>query len=445
MSCPVLLEPICVIGHGIGSGVGAVGGAVVADALTQLAHDIQQGVAWLVVNSITWWVKVPSPDLTADPVITALQGWLLPVTAAVAVFALMVSGIKMAVTAKANPLLSAGSGLITLAATTAVGVLLPTLLLRAGDAWSGWVLDTATHGQLGARLTQVLALEGVTAPAIVVVLGIVAIVVAAMQWALMLFRQGALVVLAGILPLAAAGTLTPATKPWFRRTTGWMLALIMYKPAAAAVYAVAFTMIGSGGAQDTMIGFAMIAMSLLALPVLMRFFTWTTGQVEQAAGGGGVLQTALSGAMAVGSLRGASGGLGAATAADQARQTSGRLGPADGGPAGAATTGTGVRQAAASSPGTGQPPGTAAPPASAPPAGGAGRPSPGTAAGPAPAAAGAAKGAGSTAGATSATSAAAAAGGPAAPAVTGLASGAAGAGRAASGAMAPPPGTKGQK
>ena len=62
----------------------------------------------------------------------------------------------------------------------------------------------------------------------------------------MLFRQAALVVLAGVLPLAAAGTLAPATRAWFSRTTGWMLAFIFYKPAAAAVYATCFALLGSG-------------------------------------------------------------------------------------------------------------------------------------------------------------------------------------------------------
>ena len=37
----------------------------------------------------------------------------------------------------------------------------------------------------------------------------------------------------------------PATRGWFRRVSGWMLALIFDKPAAAAVYATAFTMIGT--------------------------------------------------------------------------------------------------------------------------------------------------------------------------------------------------------
>ena len=63
----------------------------------------------------------------------------------------------------------------------------------------------------------------------------------------MLFRQAALVILAGVLPLAAAGSVAPMTRTWIRKVTAWMLALIFYKPAAAAVYAAAFTMIGSGG------------------------------------------------------------------------------------------------------------------------------------------------------------------------------------------------------
>ena len=145
----------------------------------------------------------------------------------------------------------------------------------------------------------------------------------------MLFRQGALVVLAGVLPLAAAGMLTPATRTWFRRVTGWMLALIFYKPAAAAVYATAFTMIGAGkDTRTVLMGFAMVFLSLLALPVLMRLFSWTTGHVADSAGGGGFLQTALGGAVAIGALRGWTGGSGGSGAVEQARLVSARLGPA---------------------------------------------------------------------------------------------------------------------
>jgi hypothetical protein len=284
---------------------------------------------------------------------------MFPLSAAVAVLGMIIAGARMALTRKASPLVDVGSGLVTIAATSAIGVILPTLLLKAGDAWSNWILDASTGGNFDARLTSILVLGGPqAAPAAVVVLGVIGIVISAIQAALMLFRQGALVVLAGLLPLAAAGTLNPATRPWFRKVTGWGLALIMYKPTAAAVYATAFTLIGTGkDLRSVLMGYAMVFMSLLALPVLMRFFTWTTGAISDSASGGGVLQTALSGAAAIGAARGHGGG-----AASQARMMSERLAPqppgaatarsATGMPAGAASVGAAAqtRSAAAGAP-----------------------------------------------------------------------------------------------
>ena len=431
MSCPVLLDPACVAGNVIGSAVGSAAGTAASDALSGIASAIQSGVAWITANSVSWWVQVPSPDLAGEPAVARLQQWMLPIAAAVAVFGMLVAGAKMALTRRANPLVDAGSGLVTIAATSAVGVLLPTLLLKAGDAWSDWVLNASAGGQFGARLTGLLAMTGVTAPAVVLVLGIVAIVISAFQAMLMLFRQGALVVLAGTLPLAAAGTLTPATRPWFRKTTGWMLALIFYKPAAAAVYATAFTLTGTGkDVRTTLAGFAMVFLSLLALPVLMRFFTWTTGAVAESAGGGGVLQTALGGAIAIGALRGSSGGSGGTSPSEQARQTSAQLGLPGSGPSGAQAPGAGARHAGAPASGPTAPPGTSPAPA------GAAAATAGARAGASPGATAGSAAAGGSAGAGPA--AAGAAGGPAGTAAAGLAAGAASARRKATEAMGPP-------
>jgi hypothetical protein len=397
--CTILLFLDCVIAR---KAVGGAASAGASDVLGGIASAIQSGIAWMIAQTLTWWVQVPSPDLAADPAVGQLQQRILPLAAAVAVLGMLIAGGKMALTRKANPLIDVGSGLAVIAATSAVGVLLPTLLLRAGDAWSSWVLQESTGGQFASRLTGVLTLNGAT-PAVVIVLGIVAIIISAIQAVLMLFRQGALVILAGMLPLAAAGTMTPATRPWLRRVTGWMLALIFYKPAAAAVYATAFTMIGTGkGTRTILMGFAMVGTSLLALPVLLRFFTWTTGHVADSAAGGGFLQTALSGAVAIGAVRGSAGGAGGSGAVEQARLMSARLGPQDPGPSGAAAPGAGTRQAAASA-----------------------------AAGPAPAAGTPAAGAGTAA-------AGGVAAGPAGAAAAGLAAGAASARRTAAGVLQPP-------
>jgi hypothetical protein len=344
MTCPTLIDPACVIPV-VGN---AVGSAAAGGALNGIASAIQSGIAWVVSGTVSWWVQVPSPDLAAEPAVGALQQWLLPVTVAVAVLAMITAAGKMALTRKANPLIHIGSGLAIITVTSAVGVLLPSMLLKAGDAWSSWVLATSTGGQFGNRLETLLTLPG-AASGVVIVLGIFAIVMAAVQAVLMLFRQAAIVILAGVLPLAAAGTLTPATRSWFRRVTGWMLALIFYKPAAAAVYATAFTMIGKGrDPRTTLMGFAMVLISLLALPALMKFFTWTTGAVEATAGSSS-LGTMVTGAVAIGALRGSGGGTGGSSSAEQARLVTAQLGPQGGtGPQGSAPPASAALRAASS-------------------------------------------------------------------------------------------------
>ena len=96
---------------------------------------------------VAWWINLPSPDLAADPVPRALQAWLYPFTAAVAIAAMITAAARMALTRKSAPLADAGSGLLTVAITAAAGTLLPTLLLRAGDAYCTAVLSAATGGQ----------------------------------------------------------------------------------------------------------------------------------------------------------------------------------------------------------------------------------------------------------------------------------------------------------
>ena len=427
MACPTLVDPACIDRFVVSKAAGSVTGGVVSG----LASAIQSGLVWVVSRTVSWWVAVPSPDLSAEPAVGSLQHWLLPITVAVAVLAMLSAAGKIVLTRKANPLINVGSGLALIAATSAVGVLLPVMLLKAGDAWSSWVLAQATGGQFGARLTAVLSMTGV-ASGVVIVLGIVAIILSAVQAVLMLFRQAALVVLAGVLPLAAAGTLAPATRAWFSRTTGWMLAFIFYKPAAAAVYATCFALLGSGNdPRTTLMGFAMLLLSLLALPALMKFFTWTTGTVE-ASVGGGFLSTVVSGAIAVGAVRASAGGAGGASAVDQARMVSTQLGSP-----GASTSPQPGGQAAGPVAAAGSGPGPAGPTGPGPVPGG------GTSGGPGPVPPTGSSATTPTAGgartaATPPATTAGAAAGATGVAATGLAAGAAKTAQTASEAVQPP-------
>ncbi|MFG2091865.1 hypothetical protein [Spirillospora sp. NPDC048824] len=287
---------------------GMIGGKVLDEA----AESFQAAVGWLISKTASWWVETPSPDLENEAAIGHLQLLVQPLTVAVAVMALLVVAARMALTHKATPLLDAGRGLVVLATVTAIGALLPNLLLQWGDEWCGWVLTASSQGGFAERMTKIVTFPSGTPAALVLILCLFALLIGIIQALLLLFRGGALVILAGLLPLAAAGMVTSSTKAWFPRVAGWMLALIFYKPAAAAVYATAFTLVGEG--QDLhalLMGFAMMLISLIAFPVLLKFFTWTTGGTESSSGGG-VLGALMGSATAIGALRayGAMGGTG---------------------------------------------------------------------------------------------------------------------------------------
>ena len=328
MPCNTLIEPACRVA---GNVIRSVTTSAAGDVLGGIAQAISAGVRWIVENTATWWLRIPSPDLAAEPAVTRIQQWLLPITVAVAIGGVIAAGARMALTRRANPLIDVTSGLLTVAAASTLGVAAMTLLLKAGDAWSAWVLQVSTGGHFTQRLILALDLGGGAAAAVVLICGTIAIVLSLVQAVLMLFRQAALIILAGVLPLAAAGSVAPMTRTWIRKVTAWSLALICYKPAAAAVYAVAFTMIGSGGSPRTVLmGFVMLAMSVVMLPALMKFFTWTTGAIAGSGGGGQFLGAATVGAIAVGAMR-YGPGAGATAAQGHASYISSQMSPPPGG------------------------------------------------------------------------------------------------------------------
>ncbi|MEU5885182.1 hypothetical protein [Spirillospora sp. NPDC047279] len=302
--------------------LGEVGGNIIDSA----AKPVQEAVRWFVANTSSWWVQTTPPDLEAEPSVELLQNLMQPIAVTVAMAAMLIVAGKMALTRKANPLVDAVTGLIVVAAVAAIGVVVPNILLQWGHAWSSWALNASSHGGFAARMTAIVTFPTGTPGAVVFFLGIVALLIGAIQAILLLFRQAALIILAGLLPLAAAGMITPATQPWFKKVTGWGLALIFYEPAAAAVYSTAFILIGNGkDLRAVLMGFTMMAISLVAFPVLLRFFAWTTGRAE-ASPGGGVLTAVMGGATAIGALRaygfgegsgGASSGGGSDTSASE--------------------------------------------------------------------------------------------------------------------------------
>ena len=345
----------------IGCHAGAAIEDVANDAVKNMAKAIADAVGQTVQTLGTFWVNVGTPALTAapggstasDPVLF-LQNSLYFWTASLAVMSVLVGAAKMTIERRGAPLRDLVRSLATLIVVSGAGVAAVGLLTVAADQFSAWIITNSTNGtSFNENITALLALSA-TSPIgsiMIILLGLIAILASVMQIVLMIIRGGLLVILTGIFPTAAAFSNTEAGRGWFQKCTAWLIAFILYKPAAAIVYATAFQLSGSkifgnvGDGKDfgsallsTVTGLALMIIALFAMPALMRFVTPMVGAV---AGGGGGLAAGTVGALASGavSMGSAGRGGGSSTSSTTTSSTSSQS-PGSQGPSGTGSQGT---------------------------------------------------------------------------------------------------------
>ncbi|MBY5163164.1 hypothetical protein KR546_11780, partial [Nitriliruptoria bacterium AS10] len=206
-------------------------------ALGQFVEMLKVAAEWMVALAFGWWIEVDSvlPSVANTPV----RGELAWLAFAVVVAGLVAAGIRIIVARRADPAVDAVKGMVIVALVSATGLSLVRMLVRAGDEWAAQLLAAGVDG-VGDEVIAALSLTSVTNPGVVFIMAIVIFVLSLAQAVLMLFREGAILILTGMLPLAAAGQLTGIGRQWFPKVTGWLLALVFYKPAAALVYFTVF-------------------------------------------------------------------------------------------------------------------------------------------------------------------------------------------------------------
>lgn len=389
-------------------------------------------VATIIISAAVGLVTGIAPAVRSNgsPAVSFIQDSLWWYMIAVAVLGVIFGAGRMAWEQRAEPGKDLVKSLMTLVVVSGAGLTAVSLLVAAGDSFSVWLLDGSlgcsiedTNGTcFGGNIAALLALTanpatGGLGAILVIVLGLFAILGSVIQILLMIVRAGMIVVLAGVLPVSAAATNTETGRNMFRKTVGWMLAFILYKPAAAIVYATAFKLAGTSVFKDdgsglisVIVGLTLMAVALVALPALMSLIV---PAVSSIASGSGMATAAMagaamlpSGAVAAGRLLGGNGDGG----------NDGGGGSSSSPPSGATTSG-----------GTSGSPGSSGPSGNT---GGSGVGSPGGS-GPAGANGAGTTGTTGTAGSTGAAGAGAAGAGAGAGAAGGAAGGAAAAGAAA--------------
>lgn len=260
---------------------------------------------------------MPTPGSRPGPAASApvgmIQDSLWWYTAAVAVLSIIIGGARMAWEQRAQPGKDVLRSLLTLVVVSGAGLSIVASLVVAADAFSGWMLNQATACDVTDPTTGCFAKSVTTmfAPLsaaglgqiLVIVLGLLALIGTMIQIVLMLARAGMLVILTGILPLSAAATNTETGKQWFRKNVAWLAGFILYKPAAAIVYAAAIKLMASDWVTGDnpivamLAGLTLMGISLVALPALMRFITPLVAVT--AGGAGGAAMAAGMAAMAL--------------------------------------------------------------------------------------------------------------------------------------------------
>jgi hypothetical protein len=284
------------------------------------------------------WVNVPTPNLSSTSgTVGFLQSSLSWYVAAAAVLGLLVAAGRLAIERKPDAAKDAATGMLTTLLTIGAGVATISLLSAAGDAFSTWILDQAAGSATPTQaLTQLGSFAGLMATGgagLIILLSVLAIIGMVVQLAMVLIRSVLLVVLVGVWPLAAASSMTEMGRQWYKKITGWMIAFLLFKPAAAIVYAAAIKMtLSSDSVLASIEGIILIILASLTLPALMKFIVPAVSSVGSMGAGevlGAGIAAATGAAMVIGTA-----GIGAAAAGGGAL-----AGSAAGGAAGGAASG----------------------------------------------------------------------------------------------------------
>ncbi|RQN02009.1 hypothetical protein EHW97_14735 [Aeromicrobium camelliae] len=238
-----------------------------------------------------------------------------------AIVGVLVAGARMAFEGSGRPAKELLKSLLTLVVVAGAGLTFVRLGVEAGDSFSTWIIgrsleDGSFEQNLAALFQGIVAFGGAPGlPAMMtIVLGLIAMLFSVGQIVLMFFRSAALVLLAGLLPLSAAATGTRFGEQWFGKTCAWIVAFLLYKPAAAIIYAAAVTMFGNPDSlTGSIVGLCMMALALIALPATMKLVVPQTSSLASGAMGGSSFGAAL-GAAGVAAAAGGGSPSGAAPA-----------------------------------------------------------------------------------------------------------------------------------
>ena len=189
---------------------------------------------------MTWWIKQDSISLSYAQ---SMAG-KVPVQQVVGLImmaGILGSSIAMMISRRTQPAAEMAMYGVRYLLISSLALVVLTGAVRAGDDFARQMV-TGGAEQFGQRVQAMLGTETIGNPGGVLVLGLIAVLLGFIQWVMGFMRQAGLVVLYAMILIAAAGQLSTWGRQWFPRIASMCIALVLYKPLAAWIYSLGFTL-----------------------------------------------------------------------------------------------------------------------------------------------------------------------------------------------------------
>lgn len=282
----------------------------ISTATGSMLHDVAAAMAsaatGLLKTLSSFWMNVDTPQLTgASSPVTAISSGTRWVTTAGAVVCILVAAARMAIRRRGEPASAMAFGLARLVVVSTVATFVVQLAGQAGDQWSAALMSAAHIGGNGwSGVISVTAISAAFASGdgMLLIIALLITIAALIQLLLMVLRIGLLIVLTGTLPLAAAASMSDWGETWWRKHLGWLVAWLVYKPAAAVLFASASVLTqGKQSLVEVSAGFMLLVLMVFTMPALLRLIVPATSALGAASGG--ALALGAAGAVATGAAR----------------------------------------------------------------------------------------------------------------------------------------------
>lgn len=303
---------------GMGTALSNTMSAFWGDPVGKFAKAVIEGNTSAFATVMTFWMSVPIPSLTGGAAITGIRNITFEIQLVALAIGIAYAGMKLAVARKQAVAEGADETAKMLTRTIFsiwTAPLLVITLHQLGDSFSTWVINTASDGDLGGKITAISWIDEQTGlgPVVSLVLAGIGLLGSVVQLVALLIREAVLALVVALSPIAAASSATGTGRQTWSSMIAFTIAALLFKPVASLLYAFAFWAASSDTAADAVIGAVLLAVAGLALPSLMRVISPAVSTIS--AGGGQVAAMAgATGAIAGGgaammSKAGGSGGV----------------------------------------------------------------------------------------------------------------------------------------